>query len=178
MNYEFEFLCLDKISEDIFKSFYSILKASLPAVEFRSEQNQRNLTKKRVYELLVCKENGKVIGAIAFWHLEDFIFIEHFVIDENFRSKGIGTKMLETIKNHFNSTVILEVELPYNEMNKRRIAFYERNGFNFNDFEYFQVPLNEGDEPLPLRIMSCPEKITKQEFEVIRQKLKNAVYNS
>ena len=86
--------------------------------------------------------------------------------------------MLETIKNHFNSTVILEVELPYNEMNKRRIAFYERNGFNFNDFEYFQVPLNEGDKPLPLRIMSCPEKITKQEFEVIRQKLKNAVYNS
>lgn len=178
MNLKFEVLNNNTITNEIFERFYNLLENSLPRVEFRSKENQKKLTKKHVYEILVCKQNKTIIGAIAFWHLDKFIFIEHFVIDENYRNLGIGTKMLEFIKNEFNSTVILEVELPYNEMNKRRIAFYERNGFYYNDFEYFQVPLNTGDEPLPLKIMSCPKSISKDEFESVRNALKKAVYSS
>jgi len=178
MNLKFEVLNRETITPVVFERFYSLLEKSLPRVEFRSKENQRNLTKIRVYKLLVCKQNENIIGAIAFWHLEDFVFIEHFVVDENCRNLGIGTRMLEFIKNQLASTVILEVELPYNEMNKRRIAFYERNGFYYNDFEYFQIPLNKGDEPLALRIMSCPKNISKEQFENVKQSLKNAVYSS
>ena len=175
---KFEMLGFGKITDEKFDRFYELLESSLPRVEFRDKCRQKNLLNIKVYEMLFCSVDEKCIGALAFWHLDDTIFVEHFVVDESYRGKGIGTKMLNALKEQTKSNVILEVELPYNEMNKRRIAFYERNGFCYNDFEYYQVPLNKGDEPLPLRIMSYPKSISLQEFESIREKLKKAVYQS
>ena len=80
------------------------------------------------------------------------------------------------IQNKFNNKVILEVELPYNETNRKRIYFYEQHGFSYNDFEYFQTPLNQGDEPLPLRIMSYPDPINRKEFEKAQNLLKESAY--
>ncbi len=175
-NLKFEIQNSNKITDENFDKFYDILSASLPRVEYRDYNRQKDLLKIKVYNILFCKVENDIVGALAFWKLEDAVFVEHFIVDKEYRGKNIGTKMLAFLKEQTNSTVILEVELPYNEMNKRRIAFYERNGFYYNDFEYFQIPLNKGDEPLPLRIMSCPKSINAKEFEDIRTKLKNAVY--
>ena len=172
----FEILGFGKISDEKFDRFYELLEKSLPRVEFRDKNRQKNLLNIKIYKILFCSVDENCVAALAFWHLDDAVFVEHFVVDKKYRGKGIGTKMLEFFKEQTKSNVILEVELPYNEMNKRRIAFYERNGFCYNDFEYYQIPLNKGDEPLPLKIMSYPKNITLQEFEQIRTKLKKAVY--
>ena len=175
---KFEILKGVEISKEVFEKFYSMLKTSFPRVEYRSFNGQKALLNKDIYEIMFCFDGETIIGAMSFWHLDRFVFIEHFVVDESVRGRGVGTKMLENIKSRTNGFVILEVELPYNEISKKRISFYEQNGFIYNDFEYFQQPLNEGDEPLPLRIMSHPERLCEREFEVIRNRLVKAVYNS
>ncbi len=174
----FEILKGEEISDGVFGQFYELLKSSFLREEYRSFEGQKALIKKRIYEILFCFDAEKVIGAMSFWHLDDFIFIEHFAVDESVRGQGIGTKMLRKIRDYIKGAVILEVELPYNEVNRKRIAFYERNSFCYNDFEYFQRPLNVGDEPLPLRIMSSPESLSAEKFEVVRKKLVEAVYKS
>lgn len=177
-DFKFEFLKGAEISDEVFETFYNLLKKSFPRVEYRSFNGQKALLSKEIYEILFCFDGEKIIGAMSFWRLDKFVFIEHFAVDESERGRGIGTKMLEKIQKRINGFVILEVELPYNEISKKRISFYERNGFVYNDFEYFQQPLNKGDEPLPLRIMSYPKRLSAKEFEEIRKRLVKAVYNS
>ena len=72
----------------------------------------------------------------------------------------------------------LEVEPPETETAKRRIAFYERNGFTLNHFPYMQPPLGEDRDPLPLMIMTTGGAIEKDEFEHIRKTLYKKVYRS
>ena len=50
--------------------------------------------------------------------------------------------------------ICLEVELPETEMAARRIGFYERNGFYYNDYFYMQPPIAEGRNAIPLRLMT------------------------
>ena len=175
---EFKILNGSEITDEKFDIFYNILKKSFLKEEYRSFEKQKALLNKKIYEILFCSIEGKVAGIMAFWHLEEFVFVEHFAVDEGLRGQGIGSKMLDFIKSNLKTFVILEVELPYNEINRSRIDFYARNGIKFNEFEYYQSPLNEGDKPLALRIMSYPEGLSAKKFKAVRKKLVEAVYKS
>jgi len=61
---------------------------------------------------------------------KEFIFIDYLLINPNYRSQGIGRRVLDTFKKQ-NKTIILEVEPPdvEDEDSLRRIKFYEKNGF-------------------------------------------------
>lgn len=175
---EFKILKGKEISDKLFKNFYNLLESSFPHIEYRSFENQKALLAKEIYHILFCFKDEIMIGAMAFWHIDGYVFIEHFAVNKAFRGHKIGTKMLEKIKNNTEGFVILEIELPYNEISRKRIDFYKRNGFYYNDFEYYQTPLNKGDKPLPLRIMSYPDYLEKTEFSKIQKALVKAVYNS
>lgn len=177
-NLEFKVLKGKEITEELFDVFYEFLSESFLKVEFRSYEAQKRLLKKDSYQILFCFIGDKIVGVMALWNLEDFWFIEHFAVTTALRNKGIGKKMLDFVKLSFEKYVILEVELPYNEMNKKRIGFYQRNGFLYNDYEYYQHPLNKGDKPLPLRIMSFPNEINKEQFDKVAETLKVNVYNA
>lgn len=175
-NLEFKILKKQNISNSLFEEFFKILENSFLKEEFRSFEKQKDLLEKDAYNILFCFENESVIAIMAFWHLENFTFIEHFAVKEQFRKQGIGSKMMKFLLSKYKNIVILEVELPYNEVNVKRIEFYKKLGFCYNDFEYFQAPLNKGDKPLPLRIMSYPKNISKSEFNNMKSKLIKSVY--
>ncbi len=165
-----------EITKHEFLHFFTLLKQGLLPLEYRSLENQKALLENDAYNILFCKDGEQILGALAFWYVEDFVFVEHFVVSPECQNKGIGTKMLSFLQNEIGCLTILEVELPNSALNCRRIEFYKRNGFFYNDFEYFQPPLNEGDEPLELKIMSKPNKLSDKEFQNIRQRLIKAVY--
>lgn len=173
---EFKLLKGKEISDELFNEFYNYLIESMRKDEYRSYEKQKSLLEKEHYQILFCFFENRIIGVMALWRLSSFEFIEHFAVKKECRGKGIGSKMIEFIQNKFNNKVILEVELPYNETNRKRIYFYEQHGFSYNDFEYFQTPLNQGDEPLPLRIMSYPDPISRKEFEKAQNLLKESAY--
>ena len=71
---------------------------------------------------------------------------------------------------------MMEVELPETEMAARRIGFYERNGFYYNDYFYMQPPIAEGRNAIPLRLMTTGGPLDEEEFFRMQGLLYKNVY--
>lgn len=84
--------------------------------------------------------------------------------------------MLQELVRKYQKQICLEVELPEDELTRRRIGFYERNGFVFNEYPYIQPPISKGKSPVPLRVMTYGKGITRQAFEEMRKVLYRRVY--
>ena len=85
--------------------------------------------------------------------------------------------MLEELARQKAGKVVLEVELPEDSLKKRRIGFYERHGFTFNEYPYIQPPMGEDRHEIPLLIMSAPEPLSEDEFQSVRTELYESVYH-
>ena len=61
-------------------------------------------------------------------------------------------------------------------LTRRRIGFYERHGFVWNDYPYMQPPMRKGQEPLSLRLMTKPAGISLETYERYRSAIHCNVY--
>ncbi len=162
---------------ELFDDIFALMETAFPKEEYRSYEEQKKLLKNPYYYITAkLNEKDKLIGFICSWQTPNFSFIEHFVIRKSERGKGIGSVMLKEFINSVNSPVILEVEFPKDELSFRRIGFYERSGFIKNDFEYYQMPLREGANPIKMYLMSYPRALDKKEFEEIKKCIYNKIY--
>lgn len=168
---------IKSITKDDFESFFRVMKNSFPEIERRTDKGQKALFNENEYRVIGYKDkNDDVTAFIAFWDFEDFIFIEHFAVDKSIRGNGVGSKFISEFLNNSEKNIVLEVELPEDEISIRRIEFYKRMGMTLNDYEYVQPPLQKGKELLPLRIMSYPKRLSQDEFENIRREIYKKVY--
>ncbi|MDR5659835.1 GNAT family N-acetyltransferase [Serpentinicella sp. ANB-PHB4] len=164
------------MTEKEFRQFWEIYEYSFPEAEKRRESDQRKLMKNKRYSIKTYCEKGDMVGFITFWHFDTFTFIEHFAIKEALRGSGYGRKILEDVKKHYGDNLVLEVELPNETMAIRRIDFYEKAGFYYNNFDYIQPPLKKEGKSIPLRLMSSPVKLEEKDFEAIKDILYTEVY--
>jgi GNAT superfamily N-acetyltransferase len=102
--------------------------------------------------------------------------VEHFAVNPVLRNGGVGSRMLKALKEDAEKMIILEVEPPIEEIAVRRVRFYERNGFFFNDYPYIQPSMGEGRKETPLFLMSTERKIDEEEYRMIRNTLYTKVY--
>ena len=182
-------VCLEKLDRSDFEEVYRIMEQSFPADERRKKEGQQKLLDEEKYELLGVRNEGvllafwrhraniKRLAFLAVWEFAEFVFIEHFAVSEKARNSGIGGKMLEELARQKAGKVVLEVELPEDSLKKRRIGFYERHGFTFNEYPYIQPPMGEDRHEIPLRIMSAPEPLSEDEFQSVRTELYESVYH-
>ncbi len=164
---------------DEFDQVFSIMERSFPTDEYRTYEEQKQLLREPPYRIYVADHpsNHKQIAAfLAVWQFDEFVFVEHFAADPSVRGQGLGSDMLREAVRIFSKQICLEVELPETELAKRRIAFYERNGFCYNAYPYMQPSISKGKQPLPLRIMTLGEIISKDRFEAIQRQLYKSVY--
>lgn len=162
-----------------FNKLYKLLQKSFPIDEYRSFEGQKALFKDDNYGLAgELGENGELKGFIAFFEFADFVFIEHFVIEPIYRNLGIGQGLLNGFCNRCKKPVLLEVELPISELNIRRISFYRRNGFYYNDYPYMQPPIEEGRKSIELALMTYPKPmLDESEFIYYRNYLYQYIYH-
>lgn len=158
-----------------FDAFYALLCEAFPPNERRSEKEQRSLFLSEYYRVF-AKRFGRQLVCLALWDFGNFRFIEHFAAEASLRGKGIGSSFLQEIVQLSSSPCVLEAEPPVTEIQKRRIAFYKRNGFFLHSFDYFQPPLNPGDEKTPLCIMAS-EPLTEEQFGQMREMIYRTVYH-
>lgn len=129
---------------DALDAVKSLYMASFPPEERRewSDIEEKILKGDDCYAIYVINCNQSFSGFISRWKFDDFIYVEHFAVDERQRGRGVGTLALAEFIAKADSDVVLEVELATtSEMARRRIAFYERCGFKAcYDFEYIQPP--------------------------------------
>lgn len=170
----------ENLSENVFNKVYKLMEESFPAEERRTYLEQKALLDNPQYCIytLPDSETNDIKAFIAAWKFADFVFIEHFAVNPVYRNGGIGSCMLQEVINQVLCRICLEVELPDNELAKRRIGFYERNGFVLNHYPYIQPSISKGQKPLPLLIMTTDGSIAEEEFQKIRKLLYKYVYHA
>ncbi len=159
-----------------FEKIYEIMEKSFPLTEFRPKKEQEKLFENKYYSVLGIKENNVPIAIAAIWSFENFTFIEHLATLPEYRNKGLGAQILREIISGTLNTVCLEVEPPVDELTRRRVGFYERNGMFFNSYPYIQPSISKGREPIPLFIMTSKGEIDEQKFIEIKNTLYKEVY--
>lgn len=166
-----------KSSEDrAYKRAIALYGASFPIHEQREPEIQKKILENDAYHfLLICQEDS-MVGILLYWQARDFLYIEHFCIDPVLRGRQYGTKALELLHRQ-SRPVILEIDPPEDEMARRRKAFYERAGYQDNEFVHIHPPYREGFSGHRLVVMSYPERLTAAEYRQFDQYLKTTVMN-
>lgn len=163
---------------DRFDEVYELMRLSFPEIEYREYNDQKKLLEHPAYVLLTETDDaGMTAGFLAGWLFDTFAFVEHIAVSPHIRGGGIGKRLMESFMKQAGKPVILEVEIPEDELQRRRIGFYERLGFHLNDYPYFQPPLRTGQPALPLRLMSYPEPLTVTQLDRAKAELYTEVYH-
>ncbi len=161
-----------------FDEAYRLMELSFPKDERRTYREQKELLSNPRYRIYVPEEaqSGRLQAFAAVWEFDAFVFIEHLAVEPAYRNHGIGAKLLNELVKSAAKPVCLEVEPPDSEIASRRIEFYKRNHFFFNDYRYIQPSISEGRKAIPLFLMTSERSVTKTEFEAVKDILYKHVY--
>lgn len=90
-------------------------------------------------KIVVAELNGVVCGFAVLHHIHrpenpfmrerDFMDVDEFCVDKEYRRQGIATKMMSFIRNYTKEKGIKRLELNMWEFNQDALAFYEAVGF-------------------------------------------------
>ena len=166
----------ERITEETFDEIFPLLEAAFPVTELRIKEDQRSLLQEEKYVLYGVRKYGKFAAVFATWEIDDFLYIEHFAVKEECRNDGYGGMLLEKLLEEKGKPMVLEVEVPEDELTCRRVGFYERHGLVYNEYPYLQPPLRKGNDLLPLRFMTYPVSIDEGMYERYKKQMYKFVY--
>lgn len=169
---------LTKLKQKDFDKVFMIMEDSFPKDEYRTYEKQKALLDDERYMIYIIPDGEEVKAFIAVWQFDEFAFVEHFAVNQTYRNQGLGSIILQELMKKLPCMICLEVELPETDFAKRRIGFYERNGFTLNSYDYVQPAMSEGRNELPLQIMTSGKAVSEEQFEKIRDTLYREVYHT
>ena len=73
--------------------------------------------------MYALSKEDRYVGFITGWLFDGYTYVEHFAIDPAARNGGIGAEAMKQFLVFCGTSVVLEVEMPTDEMSKRRISF-------------------------------------------------------
>ena len=154
----------------------NLLHESFPEEERRDDDMQRyNTDNNPLFTAYLITDD--TIGLITLWKLSGFLYVEHLATSPSVRNKGYGKMIMQALLNNFpDSKIVLEVELPEDELSKRRIGFYERNGFTLCEKPYMQPPYRKSGSPIPMYIMFSGTDSIDGMFDTITSEIYKNVY--
>lgn len=147
------------VSDAEFDGVFAEMEKNFIKEERRDREAARSLLGDPRYTFFHVEDRGVRVGFVTLWRLESATFMEHFVTYETYRNCGVGRRVLALLADTYGS-LVLEAEHPETEMAARRLGFYGRCGFHKNDLPYIQPPYREGDEGVPLILLSYPTPLS------------------
>lgn len=167
----------DMIGKDMFDQLFSLLEISFPTSERRTYSGHLAEFSSEEFHCLCYVPDG-LKAALNYWDLGEFLYVEHFAVAPELRGQGTGSLLMSEFRAAVGGKpIVLEAEPPCDsDIAARRIAFYQRLGFEYNDYDYIQPPLMDGESPIPLKIMSAPDRLSESEYIKIRDRLYRDVY--
>lgn len=160
---------------EYFDALWNVFSEAFDDELRRTYEAQKELLDDPRYHFDCIESESGPAGFLAWWDFDDFIFIEHFAVDKKLRGKGVGRRALTDLLKSTARPVFLEVEPPDSEINKRRIAFYEKCGFFLLPFHYLQPPYIPTKQAVELLTMSTKQP-NEQDFNCVRNTLYKCVY--
>lgn len=118
------------------------LTTDFPKSELKPLKGMLNLMDRGVYDPLLVTDNGEPVGYAMVWLSQNRkgALLEYFGVLRGKRNGGIGSRILTLLTGRYGQ-LFGEAEAPSsddpeeNDLRRRRIAFYERNGFRVLDYE-------------------------------------------
>lgn len=120
-------------------------------------------------------DGDEFVGILTYWTFDEFVYVEHFAIDEELRNLGLGKAVFLNFLSLQQKQVVLEVELPHDEISEHRIEFYGSMGLVASPYQYLQPSYHHDQVTVPMMIMTKYE-IDEDEFTEIREILYREVY--
>lgn len=119
------------------------MTADFPHAELKPLKAMLRLMDMGRYDPLLVTDGGTPVGYALAWLPEgrEGALLEYFGVLRGLRNGGLGTKILELLMERYGQ-IFGEAEAPggdaspeENDLRRRRIAFYERNGFRVLDYQ-------------------------------------------
>ena len=164
---------------DWYRFMEELMVQSFPPEEYRPLEQLRLYTdtKPAFYNNIVLESDDTPVGFFTYWDFGTFCYGEHFAIDPARRNGGQGKRALEELCRQVHPRpIVLEVEMPVEEMSRRRIGFYQRQGFTLWDKPYQQPPYKPGDGFLPMRLMAYGDIDPETAFDTVCACIHREVY--
>ncbi len=147
----------------LFPQVWNLYKNSFPPEERRQLRTQKKMMNNPLYHFEIITDKELFVGIMLWWGFEDIRYIEHLATSPRLRGNGYGLRILEDFISKSKTSILLEVEHPASEINRRRIGFYQRIGFVLNKHLYKHPPYKKGGEYVSLMLMTYPDAITEKE---------------
>ncbi len=149
---------------DVWQMMVALYEAAFPYHERRDAEAQLRAMADEAYHFHVIYDDEETaIGFITYWESDAFLYLEHFATLPQVRGRGYGAEALELIKKS-GKLLILEAELPTDELTSRRIGFYERCGFAVNPHRHLQPPYHGEHALAQMKILTYPRTVSVDEY--------------
>lgn len=151
---------------------FNYYKKTFPENERRNKEQFLDLAENPDAFVFLIKNEDETIGYCVIWELSNFYFLEHFEVFEEFRNQKFGEKILESLQEKFEKLILETEPDSLSEIAKRRLQFYERNGFEIIEKNYLQPSYGEGKSSVHLCLMANfetenLEKLVKEIYEKV-----------
>lgn len=177
MSLQLQIIPMANANELLFGQAWELYEEAFPTMERREEQLHRCLLAHPQFRAGLYIQHGQVVGLLFWWQFTRICFIEHLAISRELRGSGLGARLLTAFLSETDSPVVLEVELPNDEIARRRIVFYERLGFKLNPFVYRQLPMQIGGDEVDMLLLSYPNLLTPDEFEDYKREFRSTCFD-
>lgn len=163
-----ELVRIQSSDDRFFSDSMEIYKYSFPIEETRTYEDHLDAMNDDMFHYDMIVENNNLIGFMAYWVIDDLIYLEHFAIDKNKRGMNYGKKSLSLLKN-MGKKIILEIEEPVDQITNRRRRFYESQGFTMNTFNHIPLSYRAGNPQGKLLIMTYPNTISEYDYDKFKK---------
>ncbi len=165
-------------SDGTYEFVERLFLSAFPEDERRDITAQRyNTDNNPLFHCMLAEDNGQPVGFFTYWDFRRFCYGEHFATDTTYRNHGYGSQILSAILERIAKPLVIEVEMPDNELSMRRIGFYQRNGMHlWEDYNYMQPAYRPNGNTLPMLLMSSGGLDSENDFAEVVSIIHREVY--
>lgn len=179
--FELRFVTVSSADDPLWDFVERVFVEAFPPDERREFHLQRKLAahEPRFTQCVVFDEQ-RPVAILSYWMLECGNYFEHIATAAEARGGGLGAAIIEHLLKTVSPSWFGEVELPGDELCRRRIAFYERLGFvGYPSLAYVQPAYGNGKSPIPMMIMSVGDlRIDEPTLAQIVNEMSGTVYSN
>lgn len=150
-------ILLKNTQDQYFRESFKLYTEAFPGVERRDEEYHKEAFLRSEFRpCVIVGDSEEFMGILFWWQFEKLVYLEHFAMIPKVRCKGFGRKILSLFIEGQKLPILLEAEMPMDDLSKRRIGFYERQGFVQNSERYFQPKYYPQAPRIELKLMTYP----------------------
>lgn len=120
------------IEKESLDRILTLYKTAFPECEQKPFQLLVKKQLEGTVDILYLEEEGSFAGLAIMARERDLVLLDYFAIDDSMRNKGIGSRVLAALKDHYHDMRMIieiestEIECEDHEMRARRKEFYHR----------------------------------------------------